>query len=185
MGREAGWIALHAGIAGGADVILIPEVPYDLCRAATQVMARASAGKQFSIVVAAEGAVPAAAVGEGRAGNLGIRSGLASRIAEELQVLTGHEARAVVLGHLQRGGAPTAADRLLATALGAAAVNAIAEGQLGCTLALRSGRIQLIPIAEATGAPRLVPPTDPLLAVARGLGISFAAADELGTQPRI
>jgi phosphofructokinase-like protein len=185
MGREAGWIALHAGIAGGADVILIPEIPYDLSEAAAHVMARASSGKQFSIVVAAEGAVPAAAAGEGRAGVLGIRSGLATRLAEELQVLTGHEARAVVLGHLQRGGAPTAADRLLATALGAAAVSAVAQGQFGHALALRSGRIQLIPIAEATGAPRLVPATEPLLEVARGLGISFAAPDDFGTQRRI
>lgn len=185
MGREAGWIALHAGIAGGADVILIPEIPYDLTRAAVHIKARGSAGKRFSIVVAAEGAIPAAAVGDGRAGAAGIRPGLANRIAEELQVLTGHEARAVVLGHLQRGGTPTAADRLLATALGAAAVTAAARGQFGRALALRAGRIQLIPIAETTGKPRLVPADDPLLEIARGLGISFAAPDESGPKPQI
>jgi ATP-dependent phosphofructokinase / diphosphate-dependent phosphofructokinase len=185
MGREAGWIALHAGIAGGADVILIPEIPYDLTQAAAHIRARASAGKRFSIVVAAEGAVPAGASGAGRVGTLGIRAGTASRIADELQILTGHEARAVVLGHLQRGGTPTAADRLLATALGAAAVSAVAEGQFGRALALRAGHIQLIPISEATGKPRLVPLGDPLLEIARGLGISFAAPDESVTKLQI
>ena len=185
MGRAAGWIALHAGIAGGADVILIPEIPYDLTRAAAHIEARGSEGKRFSIVVAAEGATPAGAVGDGRAGAGGIRSGVANRIADELQILTGHEARAVVLGHLQRGGAPTAADRLLATALGAAAVGAVARDQLGRALALRAGRIQLIPIAEATGKPRLVPADNPFLEIARGLGITFAGPDESGTRPQI
>jgi 6-phosphofructokinase 1 len=178
MGREAGWIALHAGIAGGADVILIPEIPYDLSQAAAHIAARTAAGKRFSIVVAAEGALPIGVLEDGRVGTMAPRAGLANRLAEELQALTGQEARAVVLGHLQRGGAPSAADRLLATALGAAAVAAIARGQFGHALAWRAGRIQLIPISEATGAPRLVPANDPLLDVARGLGISFAAPGE-------
>ncbi len=178
MGRTAGWIALHAGIAGGADVILIPEIPYDLAQAAAHIAARTAAGKRFSIVVAAEGAVPIGALEDGRAGTKEPRSGLANRLAEELQVLTGQEARAVVLGHLQRGGTPSAADRLLATALGAAAVAAIAHRQFGQTLAWRAGRLQLVPISEATGGPRLVPANAPLLDTARGLGISFAAPGE-------
>jgi len=178
MGRGAGWIALHAGIAGGADVILIPEIPYDLTAAAAHIVARASGGKPFSIVVAAESALPIAALGEGRAGSQRGHAGIAGRVADELQILTGRETRAVVLGHLQRGGAPTAADRLLATAFGAAAVAAIANRQFGQMLVWRSGRIETVAIAEATGAPRVVAALHPLLETARGLGISFAAPDE-------
>jgi 6-phosphofructokinase len=111
MGREAGWIALYAGIAGGADVILIPEIPYIIERAAAHISARAATGKRFSIVVVAEGAVPAGG----------------ARVAGELELLVGKEARAVVLGHLQRGGSPTATDRLLASAYGSADVRAIAD----------------------------------------------------------
>ena len=178
MGHGAGWIALHAGIAGGADVILIPEIPYDLTTAAAHIAERVSIGKRFSIVVAAEGAVPAGAVGEGRAGAQRGHAGVAARVADELQILTGREARAVVLGHLQRGGAPSAADRLLATAFGAAAVDAIANRRFGQMLAWRAGRIQSAPIAEATGAARVITVICPLLETARGLGISFASPDE-------
>src|SRR5579872_1103041 len=122
MGRDAGWIALYSGIAGGADIILIPEIPYVLEKAATKIAARAEAGKKFSIVVAAEGAV-ACGSGSCAPATLGGRTGarrhptsFAHDVAATLEGLTGREARAVVLGHLQRGGSPTASDRVLATA---------------------------------------------------------------------
>jgi 6-phosphofructokinase 1 len=186
MGRDAGWIALYAGIAGGADVILIPEIPYLLDRAAAQIAARKAAGKKFSIVVAAEGAAPVgnvASVGDadhpggGRAGVRGRIRGIGLRLATELELLTGQETRAVVLGHLQRGGSPTAADRLLASAYGAAAVRAVADGRFGSMVAWRGGRIELVPIADCVGCVRTVPLDHPLIATARSLGITFAGQD--------
>lgn len=188
MGREAGWIALHAGIAGGADVILIPEIPYLLDRAARQIAARAAAGKRFSIVVVAEGALAVGASGPdaqgsdlpggGRGGTRARMSGIGTRVASELELATGKEARAVVLGHLQRGGSPTATDRLLASAFGSAAVRALAEGRFGQMVAWRGGGIQLVPIAECAARPRMVPTDHPLIITARGLGITFAGQQD-------
>ena len=187
MGREAGWIALHAGIAGGADVILIPEIAHDLAAAAAQIAARTAGGKRFSIVVVAEGAFPAGNQGHGegggdagcgRAAARGQVAGIGARVASQLELLTGKEARAVVLGHLQRGGSPTATDRLLASTYGSAAVQAIAQGHLGHMVAWRCGRVQLVPISECAGRPHTVPLDHPLLDTARGLGISFADPDE-------
>ena len=186
MGRDAGWIALYAGIAGGADVILIPEIPYVLDRAAAQIAARRATGKKFSIVVAAEGAAPegnVASAGEGDhpgGGRAGVRErigGIGQRLATELELLTGQETRAVVLGHLQRGGSPTAADRLLASAYGAAAVRAVADGRFGSMVAWRGGRIELVSIADCIGCVRTVPLDHPLVATARALGITFAGQD--------
>jgi 6-phosphofructokinase 1 len=184
MGREAGWIALYAGIAGGADVILIPEIPYLLDRAARQIAARAAAGKRFSIVVVAEGAIAVGAgdpdaqgsdrPGGGRGGTRLRMSGVGARVASELELATGKEARAVVLGHLQRGGSPTATDRLLASAFGSAAVRALAAGRFGQMVAWRGGGIQLVPISEGAARPRTVPTDHPLITTARGLGITFA-----------
>jgi phosphofructokinase-like protein len=174
MGRDAGWIALHAGVAGGADVILIPEIPFVIERAATRITARAVAGKRFSIVVAAEGAREGPSGPSGAPG--GRQGGIAQTLIVELERLTGREARAVVLGHLQRGGSPTTADRLLATAYGAAAVRAVADGRFGQMVAWRCGRIELVPIGADGGRPRLVPLDHPLIETARGLGISFAGA---------
>ena len=188
MGREAGWIALYAGIAGGADVVLIPEIPYLLEHATRHILAREAAGKRFSIVVVAEGAIAAGAgaretdtddhPGGGRAGTRAPVSGIGSRVARALELSTGKEARAVVLGHLQRGGSPTATDRLLASAYGSAAVRAIAEGHFGQMVAWRGGGIQLVPIAECVGHPRTVPIDHPLVDTARGLGITFAGQDD-------
>jgi ATP-dependent phosphofructokinase / diphosphate-dependent phosphofructokinase len=178
MGRDAGWIALYAGIAGGADVILLPEIPFVLAHAAAHIAARASAGKRFSIVVAAEGARALEGVGGVPGAPGGRKSGIAQTLIVELERLTGGEARAVVLGHLQRGGSPTAADRLLASAYGAAAVRAIAEGRFGQMVAWRCGRMELVPIGTGGGQPRLVPLDHPLIETARGLGISFASAGE-------
>jgi 6-phosphofructokinase 1 len=181
MGREAGWIALYSGIAGGADVILIPEIPFTLEKATAKIAARAAEGKHFSIVVAAEGAMPVGGssllptAGGGRIGPAH-HAGIGPEVAMKLQQLTDREARAVVLGHLQRGGSPTASDRLLATAYGAAATRAIADGKLGHLVAWRGGRIQLVPITDEVTAARLVPTDHPLIETARGLGITFAGA---------
>jgi len=180
MGRDAGWIALYSGIAGGADVILIPEIPFSLVEASAKIAARAAEGKRFSIVVAAEGAMPVG--GSSLLPNAGGRIGAAHHVGigpavtAELQQLTGREARAVVLGHLQRGGSPSASDRLLATAYGEAATRAIADGKLGHLVAWRDGRIQLVPITDDVTAARLVPADHPLIETARGLGITFAGA---------
>ena len=123
MGRHAGWIALHAGVAGGADVILIPEIPFDMQKVADAIMAREQSGSTFSIVVVAEGAVPrggqALYQAEGRLGGVG------QMLTDRLGEITGKDCRAVILGHLQRGGAPSPYDRILATRYGAAAVNAM------------------------------------------------------------
>jgi 6-phosphofructokinase 1 len=188
MGREAGWIALNSGIAGGADVILIPEIPYVLERAAKHIAARDAAGKRFSIVVVAEGALsdgigPSGAGGTdcpggGRAGARPGIPGIGARVATELALATGKDVRAVVLGHLQRGGSPTATDRLLASAFGAAAVRAVSERRFGQMVAWRGGGVQLVPISECVGRPRTVPINHPLLDTARGLGISFAGQDD-------
>ena len=187
MGREAGWIALYAGIAGGADVILIPEIPYVLEHAVKHIAARDAAGKRFSIVVVAEGAIPAgggppgtepdACPGGGRAGARDVLAGIGTRVANELAVTTGKDVRAVVLGHLQRGGSPTATDRLLASAFGAAAVRAIADGRFGQMVAWRAGGIQLVPISECVAHPRTVPMNHPLIDTAMSLGITFAGPD--------
>ena len=192
MGREAGWIALYAGIAGGADVILIPEIPYVLERASKHIATRAAGGKRFSIVVVAEGAITAGTgapegeadggSGGGRAGTRGRTAGVGSRLASELELSTGKETRAVVLGHLQRGGSPTATDRLLASAYGSAAVRAIATGNFGQMVAWRADGIRLVPISECVGPPRTVPTNHPLIETARGLGISFA---EEGAPPSL
>ena len=188
MGRDAGWIALNAGIAGGADVILIPEIPYVLEHAAKHIAARDAAGKRFSIVVVAEGAFAAGSgqpdvtgtdhPGGGRAGARPALPGIGARVASELALVTDKDVRAVVLGHLQRGGSPTATDRLLASAFGAAAVRAIADRRFGKMVAWRGGGIQLVPISECAGQPRMVPTDHPLLETARGLGISFAGSSD-------
>jgi ATP-dependent phosphofructokinase / diphosphate-dependent phosphofructokinase len=170
MGRDAGWIALYSGIAGGADVILIPEIPFSPQRVAAQIAARAAGGKKFSIVVAAEGAMAMKAAPG--------RTPIGARLTAELGTLTGKDVRNVVLGHLQRGGSPTAADRLLASQYGAAAVRAVADGHFGQMVASRGGQIEVVPIADTMKGPRLVPANHPLIETARGLGITFAGADD-------
>ena len=176
MGRTTGWIALHAAVAGGADVLLIPEIPFSWERVAEAVLRRERAGRQFSIVVAAEGAAPAGGhVVEQEAGRLG---GIGSAVADEISRRTGKEARVAVLGHLQRGGRPTAGDRLLATAFGAAAVRALAAGERGRIVALRGTEIVTVEIAAVAGRVRRVPLDSHLLATAAELGVELGA--ELG-----
>jgi len=189
MGRDAGWIALHAGVAGGADVILIPEIPFTLERVVSVVQARRARGRHFTIVAVAEGARPAGgeAVFE-RTGPLPYQrkyGGISVVLQQQLAAVLPTEVRAVVLGHLQRGGTPTPGDRALATALGAAAVEALAEGEQGTMVAVRAhptGQatwgIVRVPLAEVARGPRLVPLDHPLLRAARALGISFGHADE-------
>jgi 6-phosphofructokinase 1 len=176
MGRQAGWIALHAGIAGRADAILIPEIPYDLALVAAHLERVAAGRRSHAIVVVAEGARPLGgspsivAKVVGQAPRLG---GIGERVAQGLDELTGKETRAVVLGHLLRGGSPTASDRVLAMAFGAAAVNALAEGQDGMMVTWHPPDVVLVPIARLRGEPRLVPVGGGMVRLARSLGISF------------
>lgn len=177
MGRHAGFIALHAGLAGTADVILIPEIPYDIEKVCEKVVARDRAGRRFSIVVVAEGAVSRdgeeSVLGESLPGQAKRLGGVAEHVAREIQERTGKETRSMILGHLQRGGQPTGYDRLLSTRFGGAAVRAVADGCFGCMVALRSPHIVTIPIEEALREPRRVDPNHDVVWTARATGISF------------
>jgi 6-phosphofructokinase 1 len=165
MGRHAGWIALYAGVAGGADVILVPEQPFDLDEVCGHIRSRAQRGRRFSIVVVAEGAVPvdgniaelASSTDEFGHARLG---GIGHWLEAEIERRAGVEARATVLGHVQRGGTPTAFDRVLATRLGLAAVDAADAGSWGMMPALRGTRIELVPLADAVAELRTVPIED-------------------------
>jgi ATP-dependent phosphofructokinase / diphosphate-dependent phosphofructokinase len=170
MGRHVGWIALHSGIAGGADVILIPEIPFDIQRVADKVMERERQGHTFCIVVVAEGTMPRGGTAMYTDGRLG---GIGSFVTDQLAHITGKDARCVVLGHLQRGGGPTPYDRILATRYGAAAVNAIHDGITGEMVALRAQDIITVPLEEATGHIKTVRPHSDLVRTARSLGVVF------------
>jgi 6-phosphofructokinase 1 len=177
MGRYAGWIALYAGVSGGADVILIPEIPFSyesICRA---VAAREKLGKHFTLVIAAEGAramggdfVTSGAQEENREARLG---GIGAVVAAEVARRTGKETRVVVLGHLQRGGSPTTMDRTICTLFGAKAVDLIAEGKFGQMAAHTGTSVESVPLAEAIGHLRTVPPKGGVIDAARSLGISM------------
>ena len=165
MGRHAGWIALQSGVAGGADVILIPERPFDLDAVCAQLERRRARGRNFSIVVAAEGALPVEgqeALASGAKDEFGhVRlGGIGHWLEGEIESRTGFETRTTVLGHVQRGGTPTARDRVLATRFGLAAIDAANEGRWGMMPALRGTRIELIGLAEAVAELRTVPPGD-------------------------
>jgi 6-phosphofructokinase 1 len=178
MGRDAGWIALSAGISGGADTILIPEIPFHVEHIAAHIKRRRKSGHHFAIVVVAEGAFPhggtALTVKERQPGQPNpILGGVGRWLADELEQVGGFSTRVCVLGHLQRGGIPAPMDRLLATRYGVAAVDLVAEGRFGHMVALRSNDIVAIPIADAISAYRNVNLDDNLLRTARGLGICF------------
>jgi phosphofructokinase-like protein len=177
MGRHAGFIALHAGLAGTADVILIPEIPYDLTKVADKITARDRAGRRFSIVVVAEGAVPRGGIestlGPSMPGQERRVGGIAGRMAYDLQQMTGKETRSLVLGHLQRGGMPTGYDRLLATRFGGAAVRAVEEERWGHMVALQSPHIVTLPIKEVLRESKKVDLTHDVVRTARETGISF------------
>jgi len=177
MGREAGFIALHAGVAGTADVILIPEIDWDIEKVCDKIMAREAAGRSFSIVVVAEGAKPKGGkesiIGASLPGQERRLGGIADRLGFEIQKRTGKETRSMVLGHLQRGGSPTGYDRLLATRFGAAAVQAIADKRWGHMVALQSPHLVCIPIDEVLRETKRVDPTHDVVQAARMTGISF------------
>src|SRR5437763_1251910 len=175
MGRHAGWIALHGGIAGGADIILIPEIPFDYDKIATAIKERDARGNLGSLVVVAEGARPKdgqqvkreTKEGEFRLGGIG------DIVAREIAVRTGKETRTCVLGHLQRGGAPTTLDRILGTRFGVKAVQLVNEGHFGSMVSYQNYQVRHVPIADAVNRLRLVPPNGEMVQTARDVEISF------------
>jgi 6-phosphofructokinase 1 len=164
MGRHAGWIAAYSGLAGGADVVLVPEQPFDIADVCRRLERRHSAGPTFSIVVVSEGAVPAGgdvattlhsgtdAFGHARLG------GIAVHLEREIEERTGFETRMTILGHIQRGGSPIAYDRVLGTRFGVEAVDAVTEGSFGKMVALRGTRIERVPLDDALREPKLLDP---------------------------
>ena len=175
MGRYAGWIAIYAGMAGGADVILIPEIPFRYEAICAAIQEREKIGKHFTLIVAAEGARPAGgdfvtvgAQQENREARLG---GIGAVVAAEVEKRTGKETRLVVLGHLQRGGSPTFMDRVLCTLFGAKAVELITEGRFGRMVAHNGVFVDSVPIAEAAGRLRTVPLDGGFVHATRSLGI--------------
>ncbi len=177
MGRHAGWIALHAGVAGSADVILMPEIPYNIQKVAERIQQRNAVGRGFSIVVVAEGAIPQGGESVYRIiGDVARLGGVGNLVAEQLRGLIPNELRAVVLGHLLRGGAPTANDRLLALRFGAAAVRALEEGYFGYMVALAPPDVRYVPLEECTRRTKTVPLDCDTVLTARALGISFGDA---------
>jgi 6-phosphofructokinase 1 len=169
MGRHAGWIAVHSGMAGGADVVLVPEVPFDIAEVCSRIEHRHRHGANFSIVVVAEGAVPQEGTltltsgAEDEFGHVRL-GGIGTVVQEEIERRTGFEARVTILGHVLRGGTPTAYDRVLATRFGIAAVDAVHDGAFGTMVALRGERIERVPIGDAVRELKTVDPE--LLAVA-------------------
>jgi 6-phosphofructokinase 1 len=162
MGRHAGWIATYAGIAGGADAILIPEVPFDIDRVARHLRHRAGTGRDFSVVVVAEGAQPVPGTldlpespkdefGRPRLGGIG------HTIAQELEVRTGFESRVTILGHVQRGGTPTPVDRIIASQMGVAAIDAVLDGAWGTMSAIRGHEVVRVSLEDATRELKRVP----------------------------
>ncbi len=178
MGRYAGWIALESGIAGGADVILIPEIPYDMNKVAQKITERKNAGKSFSIVVAAEGA-------KSLTGDMVVSKimsdspdpirlgGIGNKIAGEIEELTGIETRVTVLGHLQRGGRPVPYDRILSTRYGVEAVEMINKGLSGKMVSLQGNEITSVSLENAVGKLKTVPPDGELVRIAKSVGVGF------------
>ena len=175
MGRHAGWIALHSGIAGGADIILIPEIPFDHDKIAAVIKARDAAGNLGSLVVVAEGARPRdgqQVMRETKDGEFRL-GGIGEIVAREIAQRTGKETRCCVLGHLQRGGAPTTLDRILATRFGVKAVQMANEGHFGSMVSYQNYQVRHVSIAEAVNRLKLVPPNGELVQTARDVDISF------------
>jgi 6-phosphofructokinase 1 len=178
MGRYAGWLTLHAGAAGGADVILIPEIPYRVETVCDLIRERGTTGKRFSIIAVSEGAKPMGGdvtvarrvVGSHDPIRLG---GIAQRLAMEIEDMTGVESRATVLGHIQRGGTPSSRDRLLATGFGHLAAELALQGAWGQMAAYQCGKFVPVPIKDAVSRLKLVPLDDPIVRSARAVGTSF------------
>jgi 6-phosphofructokinase 1 len=179
MGRNTGWIALHAGLAGSADIILIPEIPFSFESVARKVKERDRAGSRFTNIVVAEGSYE---VGKGEmySDTQELRlGGMGDHVRKTVERMTGKESRCVVLGHLQRGGSPNAFDRMLGTNFGACAVRSLANGEAGNMVALQAGTIITVPLSEACANIKTVPPDGQLVRTARDIGISFAAPKEI------
>ncbi len=175
MGRNAGWLTLHAGLASGADVILIPEIPYDIDAVCRECLRRSQLGKRFTMVAIAEGAAPKG--GQKVVERIVYDSpdpvrlgGVGAVLAEQIAARTHLETRATILGHVQRGGTPVAFDRVLATSFGFKAVQLIAEGQWNHMVVQQRGRTGSVPIESVAGQQRTVPVDDPLIAMARAVG---------------
>ena len=178
MGRHTGWIALQAGLAGSADIILIPEIPFSFESLVKKVEEREKSGSRFTNIVVAEGAVE---IGKSEMylDQSGIRlGGIGDYVRHRVEELTGKESRCVVLGHLQRGGSPNAFDRMLGTNFGACAVRALAGGETGTMVALQAGNIVTVPLSQACANIKTVPVDGQLVRTARDIGISFAAPNE-------
>ncbi len=177
MGRDAGFIALHSGVSGTADVVLIPEIPWKIENVCEAVMDRDRRGRKFAIIVIAEGAKDesgsSSLIGKSLPGQDRRVGGVAQRLATIIQEKTGKECRSMVLGHLQRGGMPTGYDRLLATRFGGAAAQAVADGKWGHMVALQTPNIVTVPIKEALKTPKRVDPAHDVVQTARAIGISF------------
>ncbi|MBL8978661.1 MAG: ATP-dependent 6-phosphofructokinase [Gemmatimonadetes bacterium] len=177
MGRDAGWIALHSGIAATADVILLPEIPFDIDKVCAKIMAREQAGRRFSIVVVGEGARPqggdASLIERRSAGTVDRLGGVGSLVARAIGERTGKETRSLVLGHLQRGGSPTTFDRLLGLRFGAAAVRAVADGAFGVMIGYNPPHLTRVPLEEVIGRSKHVPLDSDTVLTARELGISL------------
>jgi 6-phosphofructokinase 1 len=178
MGRYTGWLALYAGVAGGGDVILIPEISFDISRVCQELERRSKIGKRFSIVVVAEGVKPGASElvvkrrvkGSTDPIRLG---GVSDRIAEQIESLTGLETRVIILGHLQRGGKPTDFDRILATQFGKKAVDLAMSNEFGCMTSVQGGTITSVPIEKAVASLKKVKADLPLIESARAVGTCF------------
>jgi 6-phosphofructokinase 1 len=178
MGHTAGWIALYSGIAGGGDIILIPEIPYDVHSIAEKVKERNKKGKRFSIVVIAEGAKP-------KGGKIAIQrlvkessdpirlGGIGFILGEQIERTTGLETRTVVMGHLLRGGSPTPFDRILATHLGTKAVDLVQYKKFGYMVGIKDNSFVTVPLKEVAKGPKLIPLNHPMIKAARSLGTCF------------
>ncbi len=178
MGRNSGWIALEAGLAGSADIILIPEIPFSMDAVRKKVYEREKSGSLFTNIVVAEGAVEVGG-SEIYLDSEELRlGGVGEYVRKRIEETTGKETRCVVLGHLQRGGSPNAFDRMLGTNFGANAVRALVSGERGKMVALKAGRVETVPLAEAIANVKSVPVNGQLVRTARDIGISFAAIDE-------
>ena len=178
MGHRAGWVALYSGVAGGGDIILIPEIPYDMNIITEKVKERNKKGKRFSIVVIAEGAKP-------KGGDIAIQrivkessdpirlGGIGFVVGEQIEKLTGLETRTVVMGHLLRGGSPTPFDRILATGLGTKAVDMIEDKEFGYMVGVKRNSLVTVPLKEVAKGPKIVPSNHPMIKAARSLGTCF------------
>jgi 6-phosphofructokinase 1 len=177
MGRDSGWIALHAGLAGGGDVVLIPEIPFKFEALLAKFRARERRGRPFSLVVVAEGAAPVGGAqvfaGEDAVTGWKRLGGISYQIAREIETMGGYEVRATVLGHIQRGGIPVPTDRILATRCGVEATRLAVTGHFGNMVALRSDEIVSVPLAEAIGHLKRVDPDCQLVRAARSIGVVF------------